>query len=49
MISYINIAENEETLFLAIEKKEISFDLIEEINTILSNKFFGQKSNPKSG
>lgn len=39
MISYINIAENEDTLFLAIEKKQMNFDLIEEINTFLSNKF----------
>ena len=42
MISYINIAENEDTLFLAIEKKKMNFDLIEEINTFLSNKFLGK-------
>ena len=42
MTSYINIAENEDTLFLAIEKKKMNFDLIEEINTFLSNKFLGK-------
>ncbi len=35
----INIAENENTLFLAIDKKKINFDVIEQIHSILSNKF----------
>ena len=39
MINFINIAENEDTLFLAIEKKKMNSDLIEEINIILSEKF----------
>lgn len=34
----INIAENENTLFLAIDKKTMNFEVIEKIHSILSNK-----------
>ncbi len=35
----INIAENEKTLFLAIEKDKMNIDVIEQIYSILSNKY----------
>mgnify|MGYP001191331915 CR=1 FL=1 len=39
MENIINIAENENTLFLAIEKNKLNFDVIEQVNSILSNKY----------
>lgn len=39
MENTINIAENENTLFLSIEKKKINYDVIEQVNSILSNKY----------
>ena len=39
MNEMINIAENENTLFLAIDKNKMNFDVIEKIHSILSNKF----------
>ena len=39
MNEMINIAENENTLFLAIDKNKMNFEVIEKIHSILSNKF----------
>ena len=39
MENTINITENENTLFLAIEKEKINYDVIEQVNSILSNKY----------
>ncbi len=47
MENIINIAENENTLFLAIEKNKLNFDVIEQVNSILSNKYIEKVQIPE--
>ncbi len=47
MENTINIAENENTLFLAIEKEKINYDVIEQVHSILSNKYIKKVQIPK--
>jgi len=47
MENIINIAENENTLFLAIEKEKINYDIIEQVYSILSNKYIKKVQIPE--
>ncbi|HPI20808.1 MAG TPA: hypothetical protein PKY56_10590 [Candidatus Kapabacteria bacterium] len=47
MENTINITENENTLFLAIEKEKINYDVIEQVNSILSNKYIKKVQIPE--